>query len=295
MSLYLTKKDKAVNAVIYGALFVVTMLSLLPIVNTLAISLSNSAKASAGLVAFLPVGFNLESYVNILKESAFFTAFLISVKRVVLSTAMVFFVTIITAYPLSKEKEEFRARNVYVWIFVFTMLFGVGIIPSYLNIRALGLTGKIWALVLPGVVNQFLVILTINFFRSLPKELEECASIDGAGPWRTLFQIFVPLSKPILATIVLFNIVWHWNDFFGGLVYMNRTEQYPLQTYIQQLVVNINPSFNLDTSRIAQTLQVSKRTLNAAKIVVTMVPVLVIYPFVQNYFIKGIMLGSIKE
>lgn len=297
MSVKHNKKVNATDIAIYFVLLMIVFTSLFPVLNTIAISLSNSSKASAGVVTVYPIGFNLDSYKKILQEKMFFNALGISVKRVVLATIMSFIITVLAAYPLSKEKKEFRPRNIYMWFFVFTMMFSPGLIPSFLNIKQLGLMGSIWALVLPGLVGQFIIILVINFFRSIPKELDECSSIDGAGPWRKLFQIYVPLSIPVLATITLFIIVWQWNSFFDGLIYMNKTTQYPLQTYIQQMVITIDPlklvAEGGDFSKLGAV--VSNRTLNASKLVVTMIPILVIYPSLQKYFVKGIMLGSVKE
>lgn len=296
----LTKYSKKVNIpniIIYFILLLIVFTSLFPVINTIAISFSSSSKAAAGVVTIYPIGFNLDSYKKILQETMFFNAFWISVKRVVLVTAMSFIITVLAAYPLSKEKKEFRSRDIYMWIFVFTMMFGPGLIPSFLNIKEFHLLGSIWALVLPNLVAPFLIILVVNFFRSLPKELDDSSSIDGAGPWQKLFKIYLPLAVPILATITLFIIVGQWNAFFDGLIYMNKTSQYPLQTYIQQMVITIDPLKFLeqggDISKIGAT--VSNRTLNAAKLVVTMVPVLLIYPYLQKYFVKGIMLGSVKE
>ncbi len=282
------------DGLIYTVLVLVAAVSLLPVLNTVAISFSKNSLASAGIVTVYPLGFTLESYRRILDESAFFNAFRISIERVVLSATLSFFVTILAAYPLSKSADEFRARKIYVWLLVFTMMFYPALIPWYLTIRNLHLTGSIWALVLPGAVSQFLIIMVINYFRTIPKALDESASMDGAGAWYKLFKIFVPLSTPVLATVVLFIIVWNWNAFFDGLILMNRTEQYPLQTYIQQLVAVVNPNLQ-DPRQVTKLLLVSQRTLNASKIVVTMVPILLLYPFLQRYFIKGIMLGSLKE
>jgi putative aldouronate transport system permease protein len=284
----------AADVLIYATLVAVAALSVLPVLNTIAVSFSKNSLASAGIVTVYPLGFTLESYKRILDDSAFFNAFRVSVERVVLATTLTFFVTILAAYPLSKSAEEFRARRYYVLLLVFTMMFYPALIPWYLTVRKLHLTGTIWALVLPGAVSQFLIIMVINYFRSIPKALDESASMDGAGPWYKLFAIFVPLSTPVLATVVLFIIVWNWNAFFDGLILMNRTEQYPLQTYIQQLVAVVNPNLQ-DPKQLLKMLQVSQRTLNAAKIVVTMIPILVLYPLLQRYFIKGIMLGSLKE
>ena len=261
----------AADIAIYGCLAVAALLSLLPVLNTIAISFSKNSLASAGIVSFYPLGFTLESYRRILDETAFFNAFWVSVKRVFLNTTLAFFVAVFAAYPLSKERKEFRARKLYVWLLVFTMMFYPALIPWYLTIRNLHLTGSIWALVLPGAVSQFLIIMVINYFRTIPKALDESASMDGAGPWYKLFRIYMPLSTTVIATIILFLVVWNWNSFFDGLILTNRTEQYPLQTYIQQLVVSVNPNLQ-DPSKIQKLALVSQRTLNAAKIVVTMFP-----------------------
>lgn len=293
----ISKKNGIVDVVIYLVLGIITVSSMLPVINTLAVSFSDSAKAASGIVTVYPIGFNVNAYKEILQEKEFFNAFLVSVKRIILAAVFMFSITVLAAYPLSKNKKDFRLRNIYMWIFIFTMMFTPPLIPTFMTVRSLNLTGKIWALVLPGVVSQFLVILVMNFFRSLPKELDEVASIDGAGPWRKLFQIYLPLSLPILATTSLFIIVWHWNAFFDGLIYMNKTSQYPLQTYIQQLVVTIDPNrmFRADSDAAKLSALVAQKTLDAAKMVVTMLPILLIYPFLQRYFITGIMLGSVKE
>ena len=291
------KKINLPNVVIYFILLLIVFTSLFPILNTVAISLSDSGKASAGVITIYPIGLNFDSYKRILQEQMFFNAFWISVKRVVLVTVMSFIITVLAAYPLSKGKKEFRSRDIYMWFIVFTMMFGPSLIPSFLNIKELNLMGSIWALVLPGLVSQFLIILVINFFRSIPKELDDSGSIDGAGPWQKLFLIYVPLAIPIMATITLFIIVWQWNAFLDGLIYMKKTSQYPLQTYIQQMVITIDPlklvAEGGDFSKLGAV--VSNRTLNASKLVVTMMPILVIYPYLQKYFVKGIMLGSVKE
>jgi putative aldouronate transport system permease protein len=286
--------EKTADVFIYATLTFALILSLLPLINIVAISFSNNAIASGGLVTFYPLGFNIESYKNILKESSFFNAFRISVIRVVLNTSLVFITTVLAAYPLSKEDKEFKARKIYIWIIVFTMMFGPALIPWYMTIKDLHLMGTIWALVLPGAVSQFLIILVINFFRSIPKAIDECASIDGAGPWCKLFRIYLPLSTPVLATMTLFLIVWNWNSFFDGLILMSNTNQYPLQTYIQQLVAVVNPTL-MSPDKTHELFKVSERTLNAAKITITMLPILIIYPMLQKHFIKGIMLGSVKE
>lgn len=271
------------------------LLCLAPIINTVAISFSEQSKAAAGMVFFRPVNFTFASYNELLGDARFFNSFLISVKRVLLGGGLNMLLTIIMAYPLSKDVKTFRARNVYMWLMVFTMLFNGGLIPWYMTIRYLHLIDKIWALILPGAVPVFNVILLMNFFRGVPKELEEAAVVDGAGPWYIMYKIYVPVSLPALATIALFTVVNHWNSFYDGLILMNKPDNYPLQTYIQQLVVVLDIQNIQDTERLKQILSISNKTFNAAKIVVSMVPIMVIYPFLQRYFISGIVMGSVKE
>lgn len=272
----------------------IALLCILPIWYTLAVSLSDNAAASSGRVGLWPVGFNFSSYKEIMGDRKFFNSFWISIQRVVLGSGLNFVIILLMAYPLSKGAKELPFRNVLMWILVFTMLFNGGLIPWYMTIKSLGLINNIWALVLGSSVPVFSVILVINFFRNLPKELEEAALVDGAGPWRMMIQIFVPLAGPVIATVTLFSIVYHWNEFFNGLVLMSTADHYPLQTYIQQMVVVIDAN-TMSAEQIQRMSELSNRTLNSAKIFIAMIPVLAVYPFLQRFFITGITLGSVKE
>lgn len=280
------------NVVILGIL---TLSCLYPLWYTLCVSISVKAAANAGLVTFYPIGFTLISYKEIIGDRLFLNSFWISIQRTVIGTAFSMLITVMMAYPLSKTKRVFKTRNIFMWILVFCMLFNGGLIPWYLTVQRYNLINSIWALILAGSVPVFNVILVMNFFRNLPKDLEEAAVVDGAGPWRILFQIFVPCSIPVLAAVALFVSVYHWNEFFNGLVLMNTSDRYPLQTYIQQLVVNIPVGTSLTPDQYKKLSELSNRTLNAAKVFIAMIPMLVVYPFVQKYFISGIMLGSVKE
>ncbi|RCW49472.1 carbohydrate ABC transporter permease [Paenibacillus prosopidis] len=275
-------------------LIVIALVCIMPIWYTLAVSLSDKSAAAAGIVRLWPVGFNFNSYQTIMTDSKFFNSFGISLQRVLLGSVFNFIVTVLMAYPLSKSVKDFRLRNVFMWLLVFCMLFNGGLIPWYMVIKNYGLMDSIWSLVLAGGVQVFHVILVVNFFRNLPKELEEAALVDGAGPWYMLVRLFVPLAVPVLATITLFSIVYHWNEFFHGLVLMSSAEKYPLQTYIQQLVVVIDTT-SMTEDEYKKLSELSNQTLNAAKIFIAMIPVLVIYPFLQRFFIHGITLGSVKE
>jgi putative aldouronate transport system permease protein len=292
-----TLKARLSYGFVVAIVVIITVVSLAPILNTLALSFSSSSFAVSGQVYFWPKGFTLESYKRIISDSAFFAAFFVSVKRVVIGSALNVLLIIMMAYPLSREKKEFGFRNIYMWIIVFTMLFSGGLIPWYMTIKTFGLMDNFWALILPGAVPVFYVILLMNFFRGVPKELEEAAIIDGAGPFYLMFRIFVPISLPAIATVTLFSIVGNWNAFFDALMVMNSPEHYPLQTYIQQLIYQLNPGSiaNLTPQQLVELFKVSGPTFNAAKIFVSMVPILIVYPVLQKYFVTGIVMGSVKE
>ncbi|MGG1517596.1 carbohydrate ABC transporter permease [Paenibacillus oryzisoli] len=289
-----TLSSRAFDLLLIVVLVGIALLCVLPLWYTLAVSLSDNAAASSGRVSFWPVGLNFKSYQEIMGDGKFFNSFWISIQRVVLGSSLNFVIILLLGYPLSKSSKDLPYRNVFMWILVFTMLFNGGLIPWYQTVKSLGLINNIWALVLGNSVPVFSVILVINYFRNLPKELEEAALVDGAGPWYMLVKLFVPLSVPVLATVTLFSIVYHWNEFFNGLVLMSNADHYPLQTYIQQLVVIVDAN-TMTAEQIQKMSELSNQTLNAAKIFIAMLPVLVIYPFLQRFFIHGITLGSVKE
>lgn len=279
--------------VIYIIVLLLGLSCLLPLLNILAISLSSSAAVSANRVGVLPVDFTLTAYNKILSDGQFWRSFLISVVRVVLCLALNLAVTVPMAYAMTKGKKEFRARNIYMNLLIFAMLFNGGMIPTYILVRNLGLLNSIWSLVLP----IFNVILLMNFFLGIPRSLEEAALMDGANPIQILLRIMVPCAKPCLATISLFSIVGSWNDFFSGLIYMQKAENYPIMTYIQSLNVDIQELLKsgATSSALENITELSNRNLNAAKIVVAVIPLLMIYPILQKYLITGIVMGSVKE
>jgi putative aldouronate transport system permease protein len=274
-------------------LLIAASLCLIPLIHIAAVSLSSSAIAATGKVTLWPLNFSLQSYKFVAERVSFWRSMLVSLQRIALGGSLSVLLTILAAYPLSKEKGEFGIRSFYVWIFFITMIFGGGLIPWYMVIRQLRLLDSIWALVLPSAVSVFNVILLLNFFRQVPKELAEAAYIDGAGHWSTLWRIYVPVSTPALATILLFCLVYHWNSWFDGLILMNRPEHYPLQSYIQTIVVT--RSFESLTQEEARNLaRISDKTLKSAQIFLGSLPIIAVYPFLQRYFVKGIVLGGVK-
>lgn len=289
-----TRTDKAADAIIVVLVGGLGILCLIPILNSLALSLSDKAIVEAGSVFLVPRKINLTSYDIILEDRQFFRSFLISIERVVLGGIIHFVVTLLMAYPLSKDRSVFRAREVYLYLLLVTMLFSGGLIPIYMVVNAVGIMDTIWALVLPGAVPVFNVIIMMNFFRQVPKELEEAATVDGARHAAILVKVYLPLSVPSVATVTLFSMVGHWNSFFDGLIYMNSPRDYPLQTYIQTLVLGQHDFTRLTVEEIKRISQTSSKTLNNAKIIVSMIPMVMVYPFLQRYFVKGLVLGSVK-
>ncbi len=266
---------------------------LVPLIHIFAISLSDSAAATGGLVVLWPVNFTLESYAYVARRAAFWHSMLVSVERVVVGVGLNMVFCIVCAYPLSKEKDQFRYRTVYTWYFFLTMLVSGGLIPLYMVIRQTGLMGTFWALVIPGAVPVYNIILLLNFFRQTPRELEEAAIIDGASQWRIMWQIYVPTSLAALATVALLSTVYHWNEWFNGILYMKNPDQYPLQSYLRTIVIDMKLT-NMGANDWQALALVSDKTVKCAQIFLASLPILLVYPFLQRYFVKGMVLGSVK-
>ena len=268
-------------------------LCLLPLLHIFAVSLSGRAPATGGFVSFFPIDFTLENYNQVIGSKPFLRSLLISVVRVLGGASLNMVLVILTAYPLSKTPKVFKGRTLFIWFFVFAMLFDGGLIPSFLVVRSLGLLNTLGSLILPNAVPIFSVILMMNFFRDVPKELEESAHIDGASHWHVLWFIYIPLSLPAIATLTLFAAVNHWNAWFDGLIYMTDAANYPMQTFLRTVVVE------LDLTQVGmnplELQRLSDRAIRGAQIIVATIPILLVYPFLQRYFISGIKLGAVKE
>jgi putative aldouronate transport system permease protein len=280
---------------IYALLALLAIVCVIPLINVLALSFSSNGAIQSGKVTLWPVEFTLDAYHFVSKKRDFLLSIWVSFQRVGLGLFVNMLLTITVAYPLSKEVAHFRLRTVYVWIFVFTMIFSGGLVPSYIVIKELGMLDSLWALVLPGAVPIFNVILMLNFFRALPKELMESAFIDGAGHWKFLWRIVVPLSIPSIATVGLFTIVGHWNEWFSGIIYMNDPKHYPLASYLQTVVVQLDLAKIKDLNDATEMMKLNNRAVRAAQIFLGALPIFLIYPFLQRYFMAGIVLGSVKE
>ena len=288
--------SKIFDAFNYFFIGILALLCVLPFIHVLAISFSDSSAVVAGRVGLWPVNFSLESYALGMRRPRFFTSMWNSVQRVGIGVFVNMLITILTAYPLSKAKTVFRGRSLFSWFFVLTMLIGGGMIPTFIIVTMTGLRNTIWSLILPGALPIFNMVVLLNFFRQLPGELEEAAIIDGAGDFRILFKIFVPLSIPCLATLVIFQTVGHWNDWFAGLIYMDRTDNYPLATYIYNVLQmpNFDQIEQMTQEERRRMLTITPRTLQAAQIIMATAPIVMVYPFLQRFFVKGLTLGSLK-
>jgi len=279
-------------------LLVVAVICIAPFVNLLAISFSDKVSVAAGDVTFYPIGFTTVAYEFITNTAKFTQSLVVSFERVALGVPVNLLLIVLTAYPLSKSVREFHARHIFSWFFVVTILFNAGLIPTYMVVRYTGLIDSIWSLVLPTSVPVFSVLVAMNFMRSLPKEMEEAAYIDGANHVQTLVRVILPVSAPTIATVTLFSFVAHWNSWFDGMIYMNKIEHYPLQTYLHTVVVNPAEFLRANTDltgNLAKYLTlISHRTTGAAQMFLAMIPVLVVYPYLQKYFTTGLVMGSVK-
>jgi putative aldouronate transport system permease protein len=288
-----SRGEKIFLFVNYLFLLSLMLICVLPFWYVICLSLSSNGAVIAGRVGLWPVEFTLEPYQYVLERLPFWRSFVITIERVVLVLPLSLALIILSAYPLSKISSKFHFRSVYVWYFFFTMLFNGGMIPVYLLIRTMGMLDTIWALVLPGCLNVFNMLLVLSFFRQVPNELEEAAFIDGASHWRILWQIYVPVSVPVIATVTLFIMVQHWNSWFDGMIYMRNTNNFPLQTYLRSIIM----SFNFANMTIEEHMRLARmniRSVKAAQMIIGSIPILAVYPFLQKYFINGITLGSVK-
>ena len=271
-------------------LVLLALLCFLPLLNLLAISLSGKAAANSGRVVFWPIDFTTLAYEKTFRNGNFLRSLGISFLRTFVGTAFSMFVIITAGYALSKE---FKGRTALMWFFVFTMLFSGGLIPSYMVNTSLGLKNSFWVYILPGAFGCYNLILIMNFFKTIPKSLEEAALIDGAGFFTVLRKIYLPLSKAGLATVALFIMVGNWNEWFTGILYMSDTKNYPLASFLQVIVVQGNQQdLAMDPTSAAM---MSERTIKAAQVFIGALPILLVYPFLQKYFVTGIVMGAVKE
>lgn len=279
----------ALDGFVYGLLTLFAISTLLPFVNVFSKAVSEEWAVVSGKVGLLPVGFQLDTMKYVVTSEEFIRSFLISVFITFVGSLLSILLTAITAYPLSKR--YLPGVSAILVMFVFTMLFNGGMIPNYLLIRKLGLLNNLWSLILPAMVSVFNMLVIKSYYESLPESLEESARMDGAGNFKILFWIILPLCGPVLATITLFYSVYFWNDFFHPMLYLNSPSLKPLQLYLRDIVMDAMSS---EPKSADDLMNASPEGMRAATVIASTVPILLVYPFLQKYFIKGVLVGSVK-
>lgn len=287
--------DVIFDIIIFIILMFVNVVMIYPLLYVLATSISDPGEVIRGNVYIIPKGFDLGAVNEMIKHPQFPTSYMNTIMYTTCGTVLTLLVTPMAAYPLATDK--FKARGFISILYVITMFFGGGMIPTYLNMRMLHLLDTRLVMIIPGVISAWNLIIMRSFFRGIPGSLHESAYIDGANDWTVLWKIVMPLSKPVLATIGLFTAVGYWNDFFSALLYLNDANLYSLQMVLRSILVDATmaSSGGADGQKdVDQNKAMSTQSLKSASIVLTMIPIMCVYPFVQKYFAKGVMIGSVK-
>ncbi|WP_135549712.1 carbohydrate ABC transporter permease [Paenibacillus cymbidii] len=286
-----TISDIGLDAVVYGVLIVFAASTLFPFVNVLAKSVSQEWAVVSGKVGLFPVGFQLATMQYVITSDQFLRSFGVSLFITIIGTALSLLLTAISAYPLSRR--HLPGIGMMMVLFVFTMMFNGGIIPNYMLIRNIGLMDNVWSLILPSLISVFNLLVVKSYFEGLPESLEESARIDGAKTFTVLFRILLPISGPVLATIALFYAVAYWNDFFSAMIYINSPALKPLQLYLRDIVMDANTAVSSMRSS-DDIMNLSPDNVRSATVIASTIPILLVYPFLQKYFIKGVLIGSVK-
>ena len=283
------KKIELMDIVVFLILTIIIMITLYPFLNVLALSISGQSAVAAGQVGLIPKGINLDSYQYVFQDPTIFRAYFNTVMYAATGTVIGLLVSSLMAYPLS---FKYTKRKVIMKILVFTMFFNGGMIPMFLLIKNLGLIDHMWSLILPGALSVWNVIIFRSFFMNVPDSMRESALIDGASEFRIYWGIFIPLSKPVFSALGLFTAVGIWNKYFDAMLYINDTKKFPLSVILRQLL--IQNQYNFAEIMQQHNLLINAESIKAATIIVTILPIVCVYPFLQKYFMKGIMIGAIK-
>ncbi|MBO2943537.1 carbohydrate ABC transporter permease [Paenibacillus sp. F411] len=291
--------DRLMVIFIYIFLALLAFTTFYPFWNSAVISFNTGSNTALGGVTFWPREFTLENYHVVLNDDRLLNGFMISVLRTVIGTVLSIIATALFAYGMTKR--ELIGRKFYMIMCIITMYFSGGLIPSFLLVRGLGLMDSFWVFIIPGLISVWNMIIFRTFFQGLPGGLEESAKIDGCGNWGTFFRIILPLSGPVIATLSLFTAVGHWNDWFLPSIYINNENLLPIQTMLKQILnTNIvsDQMANMDSAaqgQMARMQTVSSKSLSMATMMIATLPIIMVYPFVQKYFVKGVLVGSLKE
>lgn len=287
------KRFSSFNVFSYIFFILISFITIYPFIYVLSMSISSLEEVMKQSIFLLPKGFSLESYKLVFKNPEFWQSYYNTIWYTFFGTAFTVFMTIIAAYPLSKKRMPYR-KSIMIF-FTITMLFNGGIIPGYILVSALKMYNTRWAIIIPGVVGAYFIILAKTFFQTIPDSLEESAKIDGASEIRILWSIYFPLSLPIIAVLVLFHAVAFWNSYFSALVYLSDSKLMPIQIYLRRILIDASAEIqrNVQGSNFEKAGYLIQ--LKYSSIMITILPIIILYPFLQKYFVKGVMIGSIKE
>ena len=288
------KKSRTFDVVVIIRFAALALLTLYPFYNVIILSFSNTESVAKHIPYLLPFALDLTGYKTIIQDSDFINSLLVSLFVTIVGTAVNMVLSVIAAYVLSRKYLD--GRNMIMSVIVFTMLFGGGLVPTYMVIKDMGLINKVWAMILPTAINTYYLIIMKNYFLGLPDGLFEAAKLDGAGEWTMLWKVAFPLSKPIMATFTLFYAVDRWNEWYNALLYINKKALSPLQIYLRDILTSLNSQLSTQAQQMmGSTQKVSTSAVQMATIVITALPIMLVYPYLQKYFVNGVMVGGIKE
>ncbi|GEL13415.1 multiple sugar transport system permease protein [Lapidilactobacillus concavus DSM 17758] len=286
-----TKEEKIFNFVNLVFMVFFTIIIAFPLINIVALSFNDPLDALKGGIFLWPRKFTFESYYTVLENHAIYLAFIVSVSKTIVGIVLHTFVTAITAYALTRE--DLIGRKWFEIMGILTMFVNGGMIPTFLVFKSYGLLNNFWVYILPVLFSFYDVIIMMNFFRGIPRSLEESAEIDGATPFTVFAKIIIPLSLPVIATIALYHGVYQWNDYMTANIYVNNENLFPLQQLLYKIVSeNLSPTVATGTAVVRQT---TSQSMQLATMVITTIPVVAVYPFLQKYFVSGLTLGAVKE
>ncbi|MDR3144836.1 MAG: carbohydrate ABC transporter permease [Treponema sp.] len=288
------RDDILFDSINHILLVILLLIILYPLYFIVIASFSDPAEVTAGKIRFLPVGFNMGAYRAVFRDTSVWLGYRNTIFYTVAGTFINLVMTVLAAYPLSRA--DLKGRGILTAILAFTMFFGGGLIPTYLLISNLKMLNTVWAMIIPNAVSVWNIVITRTFMQTgIPKELQDAAFIDGCGNTRTLVSIVLPLSKPVLAVMLLFYAVGHWNAFFNALIYLSNYRLYPLQLVLRQILIQSKPSAEMlaDMDTVVGQIMLGE-TIKYALIIVATVPILCVYPFLQKHFVHGVMVGAIK-
>lgn len=282
------------DIVLYIVFGIFGLITLFPFYNVIIVSLSNTVAAAKHVPYLLPHVLDLTGYKTIMQDKNFVNALGVSLFVTIVGVVMNLFLSVTGAYALSKK--NLPGRKFMLGMILFTMLFSGGLVPTYMIIKQYGMVNSIWSMIIPTAISTYYLIIMKNYFLNLPQGLLEAAYLDGANEWQVLWKIVIPISKPFLATFALFYCVERWNEWYNAMLYISKQTLRPLQIYLREILINMNSQLSAQAQQmIAGTMKASSTAIQMAAIIITTVPIMLVYPYLQKYFVNGVMVGGLKE